>query len=175
MKLPPQYAYLNHEPGPPILVEMLKLYGIKEILGPASNAAILAWAKEVGANWYKSDATPWCGLTVGIAAKRAGLPYKPKGNPLFARNWASWGVPQRVAMLGDVLTFPRGSGGHNGIYVGEDRDFYHILGGNQNDQVNIKRRAKSPILAIRRSPGQKYANVRRIKLSTFGPVAIKEK
>ena len=36
-------------------------------------------------------------------------------------------------MLGDILTFKRNGGGHVGLYVGEDKDCYHVLGGNQGN------------------------------------------
>ena len=42
--LPKQYAWLDAEPGPRILVEALKTYGTIEKLGEGSNPSILAWA-----------------------------------------------------------------------------------------------------------------------------------
>lgn len=170
-----RYAYLNHEPAPRMLVEALRLYGIMEVLGPENNAVIMSWAKEIGQSAiYTSDAVAWCGLFIGLCAKRAAWPV-PK-HPLWARDWQFWGTAQKIAMLGDVLVFPRGQGGHVALYVGEDRTHYHILGGNQTDMVNIVRRAKTPILAIRRAPWRRLQppNVRRIMLGTYGPVAGKE-
>lgn len=176
MLLPKQYTWLEHEPGPKMLVEMLKLYGIEEIAGAADNPMILAWAKEIGESGYTHDATAWCGLAVGLAAKRAGWVARPKGNALWARNWASWGSAQKVAMLGDVLVFPRGAGGHVGIYVGEDNSHYHVLGGNQSDKLCIRRKPKTPILAVRRAPWKiaQPPNVRVVPLSAEGPVSVKE-
>jgi cell wall-associated NlpC family hydrolase len=37
-------------------------------------------------------------------------------------------------MLGDVLVFRRGGGGHVALYVGEDEEAFHVLGGNQADR-----------------------------------------
>lgn len=173
--LPEQYKWLDHEPSPKMLVEMLKLYGTLEAAGSSNNPVIMSWAKEIGEP-YPNDATAWCGLTIGVAAKRAGWESRPKGNALWARNWASWGLAQKTAMLGDVLVFERGSGGHVAIYVGEDKDHYHILGGNQSDKVSIVRKPKKPILAIRRAPWKKKQppNVRVVPLGPKGPVSAKE-
>lgn len=174
--LPSAYRWLADEPGPRMLVELLKLYGTKEAPGVANNPEILAWAKEVGVG-YPADEVAWCGLTVAVAARRAGWDSKPGGNPLWARNWGGWGTPQKLAMLGDVLIFPRGAGGHVALYVGEDDTHYHILGGNQGDAVSIVRKLKTPILAIRRAPWTliQPANVRRVFLSPAGaPISGKE-
>lgn len=174
--LPLKYKYLNYEPAPKMLLEFLKLYGIEEILGPGDSDAIMGWSKEVKAKGYSHDAVAWCGLTMAVAAKRGGWEYEPGGNALWARNWALWGTKQKVAMLGDVLVFPRGQGGHVALYVGEDKGYYHILGGNQSDKVSITRRAKEPILAIRRAPWKRFQplNVRPIMLGASGPISAKE-
>lgn len=167
--LPKGYEWLNDEPGPKMLLEALKLYGTHEVAGPKNNPKIMAWANEVHTT-YPGDATAWCGLGMSITAKRAGWPYHPNGNALWARNWADWGTKQSVAMLGDVLVFPRGKGGHVALYVGEDASHYHILGFNQGDSVSIVRKPKTPILAIRRAPWKtaQPPNVRRVFLSAKG-------
>lgn len=170
------YEWLWREPGPKMLLEALALVGTKEVLGALNNPVIMGWAEETHTT-YPGDATAWCGLGMSICAKRAGWDYHPGGNALWARNWALWGTPQTVAMLGDVLVFPRGQGGHVAIYVGEDDTHYHILGFNQTDSVNIVRKAKSPIVAIRRAPWKvsQPDNVRVIKLAAAGaPLAGSE-
>lgn len=182
--LPKAYAWLGKEPGPNMLLQLFALHGTVEFKGSANNPIILAWAEEVGlSRVYTHDAIAWCGLTIAIAAKRAGWDYAPRGNALWARNWASWGTDARKAplspgaSLGDVLVFPRGEGGHVALYVGEDATHYHCLGGNQSDQVSIVRKPKSPILAIRRAPWRiaQPANVRKVKLSASGAaVSVKE-
>jgi len=170
------YEWLWREPGPKMLLEALALVGTKEVLGALNNPVIMGWAEETNTT-YPGDATAWCGLGQSICAKRAGWDYHPGGNALWARNWALWGTPQTVAMLGDTLVFPRGQGGHVAQYVGEDDTHYHILGFNQTDAVNIVRKAKSPIIAIRRAPWKtaQPANVRRIILAAGGaPLAGSE-
>lgn len=174
IKLPSAYEWLADESGPRMLVEMLALFGTRETPGPRNNPTIMGWAKEIGVA-YPNDATAWCGLGMGVAAARA--KWMPPRNPLWARNWAGWGTAQKVAMLGDVLVFPRGKGGHVALYVGEDDTHYHILGANQGDAVSIVRKPKRPILAIRRAAWRygQPGNVRVVKLAATGaPVSTKE-
>ena len=173
------YEWLQREPGPRMLLELLALHGTREKIGAGSNPEILGWAKELGLEKiYRDDATPWCGLGMAIAAKRAGWAYMPGGDsPLWARNWANWGTKQKIAMLGDVLVFERGSGGHVGQCVGDDATHYHVLGANQGDAVSIVRIPKRRCIAIRRAPWRvaQPDNVRRVPLSAAGgPVSSKE-
>lgn len=163
-KLPKQFAYLEKEAGPRILVEALRWHGVEETPGPVSNPAILAWAAFVGADsYYKSDATPWCALWLAFVVKIAG--FAPPRDPLRALSWLSWGTPVRDgACLGDVLVMSRAGGGHVSIYVGETQTHYWGLGANQNDSVCIAAFPKGRIAAIRRCPWKvsQPANVRRI-------------
>ena len=104
---------------------------------------------------------------------RAGKPLPDK--PLWARNWLNWGTAVQIPELGDVLVFSRESGGHVGLYVGEDAGTYHVLGGNQGDAVSIRRLAKNRLLGTRRfyrvGPP---ANVRRVRLCVSGALSTNE-
>ena len=176
-KLPKPYAWLAAEPAPRLLVEAMKTFGTQEAKGSADNPTILWWAKSIGLKAsYKADSVPWCGLTVAYWAAQAGWDHAPGGNALWARNWLAWGNAAPVAMLGDVLVFARGSSGHVGLYVGEDRDAFHVMGGNQGDRVSIKRIAKSRLLGARRCPWRvnQPANVRRVILSAGGALSANE-
>ncbi len=174
--LPAQYAWLANEPGPRILVEMLKLYGTKEVLGPGNNPVIMAWAEEIGVrNVYTNDGIPWCGLGMGVAAKRAAkaLP----ATPLWAKSWGTdaVGIRQSVAMLGDILTFSRNGGGHVGLYVGEDGSAYHVLGCNQSDNVTITRIGKDRLYNIRRPKmTTPPTNIRVVRLASSGALSRNE-
>lgn len=181
MTLSSKYAWLYKEGAPKILVEALKTHGVKEVPGNADNPEILRWARVVGVEKiYTHDSIAWCGLAAAYWSVMAG--YKPPKDPLWARNWLNWGTPVKTPMLGDIMVWERGTGGHVGMYVGEDDTCWHVLGGNQSDQVNIVRKAKaqpkgSQLLGARRSPfkiGQP-PNVRRVRLSAVGtPVAGSE-
>lgn len=174
--LPPAYAWLAREPGPAMLREALALYGTAEKVGTANNPVILGWARELGLGQiYTADATPWCGLFVAVAAKRGS--WSPVKNPLWARNWATWGTHVAEPSLGDVLVFSReGGAGHVGLYVGEDGGAYHVLGGNQGDRVSIVRVAKGRLIAARRAAWRvvQPANVRPIRLAAGGALSTDE-
>jgi len=175
MNLPAQYKWLLKEAGPRILVEGLKTYGTIEKPGPGNNPSIIQWARDVGLDRvYTSDSTAWCGLWMAYVAKQAG--FDDPLNPLWARNWLNFGTPQKIAMLGDVLVFSRGNSGHVGLYVGEDDTAYHVLGGNQSDQVMIKRILKNRLLGIRRCPWRvnQPKNVRVVKLAATGSISTNE-
>lgn len=152
-----------------MLVEALNLFGVSEKEGDADNPEILKWAKEIGyKNEYTHDSIPWCGLFVAVVAKRAGksLP----NNPLWARNWSHWGAVC-APELGAVLVFSRGTGGHVGLYVGEDNHCFHVLGGNQGDSVCITRIEKSRLIAARCMYKHKPKNVRPVRIIGVGDVS----
>ena len=137
--------------GVKVVVEAAKLIGTREIIGNKHNPIILNWAKELGLDKvYTNDEIPWCGLFIAYVVFKAG--FTPVNNPLWARNWTNFGNKQKEAMLGDVLVFSRDKGGHVGLYVGEDDVCYHVLGGNQNNQVSITRIKKDRCISINRCP-----------------------
>lgn len=172
--LPVAYAWLRDELGPKMITEALKLFGTLEAPGARDNPTILAWAKEVGqGDVYVHDSIAWCGLFMAVVAKRAGKPIPDK--PLWALSWGEWGRPAPAAMLGDVLTFRRDSGGHVALYVGEDAEAYHCLGGNQSDKVCFTRIAKSRLYRARRPAyNVQPANVRRVMLAANGRLSHNE-
>lgn len=176
MILPKKYQWLSNEKSPRLLTEALKLYGVVETPGSENNPVIMRWAKEL--NWqdvYVKDEIPWCGLFMGVVAKRAGVPVVK--NPLRALSWSTYGnVINGDPMLGDILTFVRKGGGHVGIYVGEDDTHYHVLGGNQSDAVTISRISKERLYSVNRTPWRfrQPPNVRRIFLKADGKESTNE-
>lgn len=146
---------------PRMVSEALEIWDTREKPGGESDPAILAWAQKVGgsvARDYKTDATPWCGLTMAYVAKRAGK--TPPTKPLRARNWVKFGTDSGQPDLGDVIVFERGLGGHVGLYIGEDDTHLHILGGNQGDRVCIRRYERARMLAARKPPQYDRAGYR---------------
>ncbi|QCL81170.1 TIGR02594 family protein [Agrobacterium tumefaciens] len=150
----PASTLVTHErvtmPAEPVWMREARRYiGLKEIPGPKSNTTIMSWAKKLGgwiASWYQDDDTPWCGLFIANVIATT-LPKEPlPSNPLGALNWKTFGVSGRIAR-GAILVFERKGGGHVGIYVGEDRTHYHVLGGNQDNAVSIARVEKSRLVS----------------------------
>jgi uncharacterized protein (TIGR02594 family) len=113
---------------------------------------LMDWLKRDGRSLGDPSKNPWCGDFVETCIKVA-LPDEPLlgalgSNPYWARNWMLFG--QTVTpILGAVLVFERGSGGHVGFAVGQDDTHFHVLGGNQSDAVTIARIAKSRLLGAR--------------------------
>jgi uncharacterized protein (TIGR02594 family) len=169
------YDFLKLEKSPKILVEAVKLLGTKEIVGKEHNPVILGWAEELGLKKvYTNDEIPWCGLAVAYAVHKAGL--QVVASPLWALSWAKFGNQVTEPMLGDILTFKRDGGGHVGIYVGEDKDCYHVLGGNQGNAMTVSRIVKSRLYQARRTAWKvaQPANVRKILLSSTGVISKNE-
>jgi len=168
------YNWLEEEKSPRILVQAVNLIGTKEIVGKYHNPIILDWATELGLKMYTNDEIPWCGLFIAYCAHKAGVEVVDK--PLWALNWAKYGTHVNQPMLGDVLTFKRDGGGHVGIYVGEDKTHYHIIGGNQGNEVSIMRIARGRLHEARRTAWKiaQPTNVRVIKLESQGRISTNE-
>lgn len=170
-----KYEFLNDIPDLPRIVKIgLSFLGTKEIKGAKHNETILSWANETGLDKvYSSDEIPWCGLFVAMVVKRSGR--EPVTNPLWARSWVKWGEAADNAALGDILVFKRDSGGHVGIYIGEDNEYYHILGGNQSDAVTITRISKMRCIGTRRPLYQnKPASVKKYFINASGEISTNE-
>lgn len=168
------YSYLKSN-VPNLIKEAYKYNGLKEIVGPQHNPTIINWAKGLGlGNVYVNDEIPWCGLFVAQVCKEAKK--EVVKDPLWARNWLNFGTKEATAMLGDVLVFSRGSGGHVGFYVGEDKKAYHVLGGNQGNAVSVVRINKDRCLGIRRPKWKisQPSSVRQIFLSDKGVLSTNE-
>lgn len=180
MKLPNRYMWLSTEGAPKMLVEAIKHYGLLEVTGKENHPDIMRWAKEVGVNsYYPNDETPWCGLFMGIVAKRCGYGFNntQTRNLLRAKDWATWGEARKgPAKLWDVLVFSRSGGGHVGFYVGENKTSYLVFGGNQSNSVSLAWIAKDRCISIRK-PIYKIgepSNVRTIKLLDSGELSKNE-
>jgi uncharacterized protein (TIGR02594 family) len=177
--LPEQYKDLEAAVIIPIMNEALKLYGVRELAGEGNNPIILGWAKELNhtvKSFYTKDSIAWCGLFMGVCAKRAGY-QPPEGfHVLRARSWGKWGDPiHGFPLLGDILIFERQGGGHVGLYVGEDKVCYHVLGGNQGDVVSIVRIPKERLVTARRSPMNRLPKiVNRVMRSGNGKISTNE-
>ena len=182
MKLPSSYQWLTTLRGLPNTIRVaLSFFGTAEIVGKGSNRTIMAWRDElnqagVQIDGYSDDDIPWCGLFVALVTyRRLGIATEVVKAPLWARNWAKYGIAAASAMLGDLLVFSRNGGGHVGFYIGEDSVCYHILGGNQSNKVSITRIAKSRCIAIRRPPYITVPRaVKKYLLSAVGSVSKNE-
>jgi uncharacterized protein (TIGR02594 family) len=182
MSLPNKYAWLNKVGTLPLtIVEGLRLHGVAEVVGRGSNRTILEWRDELNAAGvvikdYSDDDIAWCGLFAAIVTyRRKKIASEVVKEPLWARNWAKYGIKVAKPALGDILVFSRGKGGHVGFYIGEDSMCYHVLGGNQSNAVTVARIEKTRLIASRRPPYQSVpASVKPYQISPTGRISINE-
>lgn len=155
MRISNDYAWLGNIPDLPLMIKEAVRIGklnTNEIAGPKSNPEILKFAATAGvSNIYKSDETAWCAVVmtaICITANKE-VPFTSYDR-LRAKSFLNFGVAVKEPVLGDVLVFTRTGGGHVGMYVGEDKDCYHVVGGNQSNQFNVTRIAKNRLSGARR-------------------------
>lgn len=134
----------------PWIVTAETLMFTRETPGPSSTPRIIRWAKAIGGfttRYYTTDSIPWCGLFVAWCLKANDIQITIE-NPLSALAWNKFGKDVDPC-YGAIMVFSRSGGGHVGFYVSEDANYYHILGGNQSDAVNITRIAKNRFVGAR--------------------------
>jgi uncharacterized protein (TIGR02594 family) len=146
--------------------------GLKEVAGPKHNTKIQSWLAKLGA-WWKDDETPWCGTFVAHCLRENGLPVPQHWYRALA--WKDYGSNLRPTHVceGAILVFAREGGGHVGFYAGEDKFYFHVLGGNQSNAVNIMKIAKARCTAIRWPAGVPVTGGR-IYLDRKAPVSENE-
>lgn len=147
---------------PKWLVHARTYLGVAEIPGKATAPIISRWLRELKSIW-SDDETPWCGVFVGAVMRECGLPL-PK-HWYRARDWLNWGDRIDAPLLGCVVVYERGGGGHVGFVVGKDKLGRIItLGGNQGNRVSIAPFDPMRVLGYR-WPSGKFA-----ELVAAGPV-----
>jgi uncharacterized protein (TIGR02594 family) len=101
----------------------------------------------------------WCAAFVNAVLQQIGIPGSESISdyPLVARSFLTWGKRVKDPRPGDIVVFPRGKQpwqGHVGFYYGtvyeNGKKFYQILGGNQDNSVNIKLFPARSAISIRR-------------------------
>ena len=103
----------------------------------------------------------WCAAFLNAVLEESGMENLHDINhvsPLKARSFLNWGLKVDVPMAGDVIVFPRGNSdwkGHVGFYLSSvqknGKEYYRILGGNQNNAVSIDLYPANKALGIRRA------------------------
>jgi uncharacterized protein (TIGR02594 family) len=130
----------------------LSQYGIKEVKGRADNPQVLKYFNEIGFDGAKlKDETAWCSAFANWVCKMGKKSFSGKLN---ARSWLKVGSPTDTPKVGDIVVLWRESRrswkGHVGFFVKADANSIYILGGNQNNQVNIMAYSKDRLLQYRR-------------------------
>lgn len=115
------------------------------------NPRILEYQEMTGLN-FGDDETPWCSIFANWVALQANL---PRSKSAMARSWLKVGKKTDWPQPGDIVVFWRtdrnGPNGHVGFFLGytkSDKSIY-CLGGNQDDEVNIRTYPLDRILEFR--------------------------
>ena len=133
-----------------LLNELLSLYGLKEVDGKESNPEIIKMGKELGYDIADDSTTAWCSLTINYVAKKCGY---ERTNKLDARSWLQMPIRVLQPTIGDVVVLWRESPdswkGHVGLFIRMDEKNIWLLGGNQNNEINISPYPRERLLGIR--------------------------
>lgn len=175
-----QYAWLGALLNAPLMIKEAVRIGklnTNEIPGVKSNPEIMKLAEIAEVRHiYKNDDIAWCAVAQTAICLLANKEVPFTGyDRLRAKSFLKFGIPVSEPMLGDVMVFSRTGGGHVGMYIGEDKDCYHIAGGNQSNQFNIIRIAKNRLTATRR-PKYKVMpkSVKKYYLEPLGEISQNE-
>jgi uncharacterized protein (TIGR02594 family) len=126
--------------------------GIKEYQGEANNPRIIEYQEMTGLS-FGADHIAWCSIFVNWCALQAGL---PRSNSALARSWLEVGRKTSFPDPGDIVVLWRTSidswQGHVGFFMGfnHDKSKVFVLGGNQDDAVNIRQYDLERVLEFRR-------------------------
>lgn len=129
----------------------LKEYGVKAIVGNIHNPRIVKYSVDIGNTYVRDDEVAWCSEFVNWCLLQAGI----KGTKsAVARSFLTWGEETKTPALGDIVVFwretPLSKKGHIGFFINETPGEVFVLGGNQNNEVNIKRFPKNQVLSYRK-------------------------
>ncbi len=115
--------------------------GVAEVAGKKANPRILEYFKS-SKFWGKDDSgasNAWCASFVAWVMRQSG--YAPVAKAYRAKEWAKFGKKINAPVYGAIGIKRRKGGGHVAFVVGKSRDekYLYMLGGNQEDRVQVKR------------------------------------
>lgn len=125
----------------PWMVTANREIGQAEVAGKKANTKILEYFKASGF-WGTDDSgasNAWCASFVAWVMKQSG--YKPVAKAYRAKQWTIFGQKINAPVYGAIGIKSRKGGGHVAFVVGRSSDGKHLfmLGGNQEDRVQVKR------------------------------------
>lgn len=151
-----QLDFLKTNEVPRIVSVMMQYLGIKEIPGKESNPVIIEMARRLGIdNIYTNDDTAWCAVFGGYCLLIADKPlpkFKDKYDYMRAKSYMSYGNPVKIGdeRIGDIAIFHRPGGFHFAVIIAETKNNFIVIGGNQNNSVNITEIPKYKLYGARR-------------------------
>jgi uncharacterized protein (TIGR02594 family) len=123
--------------------------GTREVTGSGDNPRIVAYHRSTNldAPSASNDETPWCSSFVNWCVERSG---HAGTDSAWARSWLTWGRSSISPTKGCIVVFTRGvSSGHVAFFISRTASKIKVLGGNQNDEVNISEYPASRLLGYR--------------------------
>lgn len=119
--------------------------GQNEVSGTKANPRILSYFKS-SKFWGTDDsgaANAWCASFVAWVMQQHG--YQPPKNAFRAKAWIDFGKKITEPVYGAIGIKSRKGGGHVAFVVGtsSDQKFLYMLGGNQDNEVNISRYSRA--------------------------------
>lgn len=133
-----------------ILIKAMELYGCQAIRGNSHNNEIVKMLRELDPK-VADDDTPWCSAFLYRVVKDIGIDVNVT---LAARSWLKVGTEVLIPKMGDIAIFWRKDKnswqGHAAIFIREGVSHITILGGNQNNMVQISLYSKIQLLGYRR-------------------------
>ena len=125
----------------------MKEVGVTEITGQEHNDRIVDYHKISGG--FSTDEIPWCGSFVNWVMFKSGFK-STVSYPARAKSWLKFGKSSQEPVIGSIAVKSRQGGGHVCFVIGEDSNGNLLcLGGNQNNEVNIKAYSKDVFLDFR--------------------------
>lgn len=111
-----------------------KEVGVKEFVGIADNPRIVEYHGTTSLR-ATEDEIPWCSSFVNWVMVKAGYPGTKSA---AARSWLKYGQRITEPVPGCIVVMTRNGGGHVGFYESTQHGHIRVLGGNQDDAVNVK-------------------------------------
>lgn len=137
--------------GSDMVLAALKYYGSAAIPGADSNPIIVHLLQSGGGAWVHDDETPWCSAFMNVIAQSCAL---ESTKSLSAQSWLKVGAIVTAPEFGDVVIFERGAKGsgfgHVGIVIAVFPGVLYVLGGNQNNMVDVAGFLRDRVLGFRR-------------------------
>ncbi|CUV65221.1 hypothetical protein BN3087_220038 [Sulfurovum sp. enrichment culture clone C5] len=149
------------------LKNAMKYIGVHEIHGTQNDVTVMKWHKLSGG--FSNDEIAWCGSYVNGIMIESGFK-KTVSSPARALSWLEFGVSSKP-VIGAIAVKSRIGGGHVGFLVATEGKYVYILGGNQSDEVNIRRYLVSDFKDYRVPQGYqncKYTTLMTINAETGG-------
>lgn len=136
---PNNLAKIKYPKVSPWMITAMNELGQKEVSGKKVNPKILEYFK-ASHFWGKDDSgseNAWCASFVSWVMEQHG--YTAPKNAYRAKSWSNFGKSVDKPTYGAIGIKSRNGGGHVAFVVGQSRDgkILYMLGGNQNDEVNI--------------------------------------